>query len=54
MLLVERGLAGRGSKAQALIMSGQVYVDNQKRRTRPALPFCTMPPLRSGEMPAPM
>lgn len=30
MLLVERGLAETRSKAQALIMSGQVYVDNQK------------------------
>ena len=30
MLLVERGLAETRSKAQALIISGQVYVDNQK------------------------
>lgn len=30
VLLVSRGLAESRAKAQALIMSGQVYVDNQK------------------------
>ena len=30
VLLVSRGLAESRTKAQALIMSGQVYVDNQK------------------------
>ena len=30
LLLVQQGLAETRTKAQALIMSGQVYVNNQK------------------------
>ena len=30
VLLAERGLADTRTKAQAIIMSGQVYVDGQK------------------------
>lgn len=54
MLLVERGLAETRSKAQALIMSGQVYVDNQKADKAGASFLHDAAIEVPGEMPAPM
>ena len=53
VLLVSRGLAESRAKAQALIMSGQVYVDNQKA-DKAGASFARMLPLRFVATPAPM
>ena len=50
LLLVQQGLAETRTKAQALIMSGQVYVNNQKA-DKPGLPLRRMWSFPFGETP---
>ena len=50
VLLVKRNLAESREKAKAVIMSGNVFVDGQ-RRIRPGRHFRRMCPSRSKDMP---
>ena len=53
VLLTEQGYAENRTKAQAIIMSGIVYVDGQKA-DKPGTPTKRPWPLRSGGRRAPM
>ena len=48
VLLVKRGLAESREKAKAVIMAGEVFVNNQRERQKPDRPFRLPQPLKCG------